>query len=324
MKTGQIPAEGVIRANAGGRDEPLEVPSRSATCACLGLLASLTHDADANNPSDGSRTRRAAAQAAHWLSTQQTASGGWLVTEPPDARPGEGTRLVRLDDPGYRDAFIALHLAAHVLEDERLARQAAATEEDLDALRIGDAHSVGYRLWSTAYTPDHEMVTTTPALSPAADTVASRNAMQALLAACLLGDADTAAPILQEAAASVAKLPKENGAWRRRYPLRDNAAPPPAEGATDPAPEPADAAAATGVEEVLRAAGRLDELKPKRFREAMETTLSVQDRLALTLCGLGDAFLTEESPPPGPAGAADDFELTLRRTALLAWRVKEN
>src|SRR5688572_13730321 len=119
MNTGQVPATGVVRANAGGRDEPAAVPSRAATCAGLSLLLTLVHDdqadeADAGSDAadalarEGGPIHRAAVKAANWLAGQQTRSGGWLVAYPPDAAPGDATRLVRLDTPEYRDATIAL------------------------------------------------------------------------------------------------------------------------------------------------------------------------------------------------------------------------
>jgi hypothetical protein len=334
MKSGQIPAVGVVRANAGGRDDPLEVPSRSATCAGLGLLLTLTHDAADPGAASDAPARRAAAKAAHWLTAQQTSLGGFLVAEPPDARPGEGTRIVRLDRTDYRDAFIALHLAAHVLDDKRLAGKAAAAVDDLDVLRVADPHSVGFRLWSTAYTPNREMLTTVAALAPAADTVASRNAMQALLAACLLGDGDAAGPVVREAAAALAKLPKDNGTWRRRYDLHGEAPVPPQPDSVDApvsdlfkpnrAEGGGESPAASGVPEVMRAVRRLTEGGTVAFRQALDGQLRVEHRLALVLCGMGDVLLTEVSAPPESASAVEDaeaFSTRLSRMTWLAWRL---
>jgi hypothetical protein len=328
---GQLPATGVIGAHAGGRDEPRAVPSRAATVAGLGLLLTLVHDAPADDP-NAARFRAAASKAAHWLASQQTRDGGWLASLPPDAAPGQGERIVRLDLPDYRDATIALWLAGRVLDDERLARKAGQAVEDLVSLRIEDDRGPGRHLWASAYSGDGVVRENDRAFPVAVDTVATRNAMQALLAACLLGDAEATTPPLRDAVDALAKLPKDDGAWLRYYllkPAPEPAAPPPREDG-EPAPplfeeakpDRGQAELAAGLDEVVRAAKQLAEQGPPRMKQSLESHLPIEQRLALVLCGITDEAIAFDLPAAGPNPAAREFDARLRRIAELAWRVK--
>jgi hypothetical protein len=336
LNTGQVPAAGVVGANAGGRDAPLAVPSRAATCAALGLFLAVAQDAG-DEGAAATATRRAGLKAANWLVSQQTRHGGWLVTHPADAPPGEGTKLVRLDGVEYRDATVALCLAARVLGDERLLRGARAALQDLDALRMGDEKTRGLHLWTTAYTADGAILDSVPEFAPAVDTLAARNAMQALLAARVLLDEEAATPMLNEAAVALAKLPKHHDEWRRRYEL---VAPPPAQQVGD---EPAgpkedeppvsplfppddgrsleagESFAVSGVDEIVRAAGKLESLGAEKYRLALGGRLPVEHRAALLLCGLYDDALSVETPRQDAKTAGGDVPGRLRRGAAMAW-----
>jgi hypothetical protein len=338
--SGQVPGTGIIRANAGGRDEPAAVPARAATCAGIGLMLALAGDGGDTEGRDAANAalfRRAALKAANWLGTQQTRPGGWPVAYPPDAAPGDALRVVRLDTPAYRDATIALWLSAHVLDDDRLRTRAERAVGELVTLRIADAGGAGHDLWSTAYNLDETLHTKVDALSPAIDAQASRMAMQALLAACLLGGDEATAPVLREAAEALARLPKENGRWRRRYdwnlrlPSDPPAAPEPDEEEVGPpsavfdldSSPPGEWEPAVGVDEIIRAARRLDKLGPEGYAKQLGAQMPVTRRLALVLCGLDDEALTAEAPPRWVEGPkVDEFDERLRRAAVLVWRVR--
>ena len=227
--TGQIPAAGVIRAGAGGNDAPAAVPSRAATCAGLALFLTLLHDADAAPPdadaAHGRGLKPAAVKAANWLATQQTRRGGWPVEFVPTpagapgaaARTARPLRLIRLDRPDARDATFCLWMSAAVLHDATLRRRAEAAVEELSVLRIAEEKSPARNLWAAAYDLDETPVKTIADLPYGVDTAATDYAMQALLAASLLGDGDAAGPVLEEAAAALNGLPKRDGKWLRYY-----------------------------------------------------------------------------------------------------------
>ena len=324
LNSGQFPQEGIIRANAGGRDDPAAVPRRAATCAALGLLLNVTHKPDAEGP-----MRRAAVKGAHWLASQQTRSGGWLVAYPPDVAPGDATRLVRLDAPDYRDATSALWLGAHVLDDERLLAKAEQSTSDLLALRIPDEKSAGHNLWSTAYHGDGTMVEKVAELHPAIDSLASRHAMEALLAAALCGGSEDATDALKEAAAALEKLPTTAGAWRRRYDLHIR--PPKPQNPDDPPVAPlfekggdgaGESETVSGVGDVIKAAIRLAGDGPEPLRSSLDAELPVVQRIGMVLCGLKDDALTAARPSAAEGRTQDDLPGQLRRIAVLAWQVK--
>jgi hypothetical protein len=311
MNSGQFPATGIIRANAGGRDGPAAVPQREATCAALALLLAVTeHDAaDGAGPA-----RRAAVKGAHWLAAQQTRGGGWLVGYPPGAAPNDATKLIRLDTPEYRDAALALWLAARVLDEQRLLDKAEQTVNDLIALRIPDERSAGHHLWTTAYHADGEVLGKVAELSPCIDALASRHAMEALLAAGLLADDEATTRVLKEAAGDLAKLPKADGHWRRRYDLHIR---------LPEAASPGDGESETisGVGDVVRVVNRLAEEGPGRLKQSLDAHLPVERRIGLVLCGLVDDALIVDLARE-PSNGDNHLAARLRRVAVLAWQIR--
>jgi len=365
---GQVPAVGALRANAGGRDEPAAVPARGATVASLALLLTILHD----DP-DGSHEslRGAALKASHWLAAQQTRAGGFPVAFPPDAPPDKASRLIRLDVPDYRDATAALWLAAKVLEsdkpegDRKIRRRAEAAAGELLVMRSAEPGSAGKDLWTTAYDLDAtplRAVRLREQFPEVIDVAASRNAVQALLAACLTGDADATMPALREAQTALMKLPREGGKWRKQYDLEARAKSGaagegrPAEAEAEAELDPRDAEGpgsvfdmsegdredeyAAGVAELMLALSRLNEQGAEEYRETLSTQLPVEHRLALLVAGLWEEALTEQAPagdasavpeylrlhktrwPILDDGPPSDVTTRLRRLAALLWRAR--
>lgn len=353
--TGQVPATGVIRANAGGKDQPAPVPAREPTCAGLALMLVVIRDAaETGTAADRIEPlKRAAAKAAHWLTTQQTRSGGWPVLFTPPAPKGGNrsraaapVRMIRLDEPGFRDATVALWLAARVLEDAKLANRAEAAIEELAVLRIDDDKSPGRGLWSSAYSLNEAPLAGGEdyGLPYEVSLAASRNAMQALLAAALLsegapnadagagGDAPTAAPLMRDALAAIERLPQRDGQWERRYDIHPRKGAPAQVLAADDAPEselfrPETGAAggdgqaespAVDVHELVEALRRVEAFGAAAYRDRLAAQVPVEHRLAMTVCGMGDDLLTAETPHPktpqaGAATGAGRLSMLLRR-----------
>jgi hypothetical protein len=261
---------------------------------------------------------------------------------------------VRLDLPDYRDCLYALAWAARASGDDSLRQRAASAVGELVLMRIPPGEGRGKNLWTSAYNLDGSAVTKTPELRHAIDVKASRYAMQALLAASLLGHADAAIPALRDAARSLSTLPRRDGRWEAAYdlvagPSRAELAP-----VTDPAttttpessviagdeeasPEPA---ADPGVAAVLASVARLDETGSDSFGDALASDMPVERRLAWTLSGFHDDALTahaSRSAPDGEAAAsaaaggparqldesaATDLSTRVLRLGLLAKRVR--
>ena len=239
--SGGLPPAGTLGAAAprpAPRDKPppAVAPERSATCAAIGLWLTVIQ---ASEKPDEPMTR-AAALAANLLAAQQTKRGGWIADgeDADNAAIDPAGRLVRLDEPDYRDATAALLLAAHVLGDAKLARQSGLAVNELVALRLGERFGAGRRLWTSAYQTTGEPAADVEQVPFAVDVLASRRAMQALLCDALLaasagttgeeeGETPAAAAAaaattpstktLFESAKALAALPRTKGAWRRWY-----------------------------------------------------------------------------------------------------------
>jgi hypothetical protein len=233
------------------------------------------------------------------------------------ARP---IRLLRLDRPDGRDATFCLWLSAQVLGDANLRRRAEAAVEELSALRIADEKSPARNLWAPAYNLDESPLQDVNDLPYGVDTAATDYAMQSLLAASLLGDADAAAPVLEEATAALNRLPRRDGQWLHDYGLTP-AAPTDASGegegkealeranqGPDAPPESqvfvpgsdgekkGEPAAPPSLAQTVAAAKRLAELGPQKYAEALAAAVPVEHRLALAVCGLDEDALTREVP----------------------------
>ncbi|WP_428939568.1 hypothetical protein [Fontivita pretiosa] len=133
---GQIPRRAVFGSTASGQDEPALLPDRGATRAGLALMLMVI---DSSEPKPEALTRPAI-RAARWLESQQARDGGWHVAFPPEARPAHAKRLIRLDDPDYRDSTYALLLSAEVTADRMTSHAAEQAVQKLLSLRLGTRH----------------------------------------------------------------------------------------------------------------------------------------------------------------------------------------
>ncbi|HWP40992.1 MAG TPA: hypothetical protein VNL70_08700, partial [Tepidisphaeraceae bacterium] len=133
---GQIPRRAIFGSTASGQDEPALIPDRGATRAGVALMLMVI---DSTEPKPEALTRPAI-RAARWLESQQARDGGWHIADPPDARPGHAKRLIRLDDPDYRDSTYALLLSADITADRMTWHAAEQALQKLLSLRLGTRH----------------------------------------------------------------------------------------------------------------------------------------------------------------------------------------
>jgi hypothetical protein len=239
LSTGQIPSTARLVPKPGGQFENIGiVPDRGATAAALSMMLIVI---EANRQQPDERLTSSATRAATWLARQQTAGGGWQSSYPPGPGP-KAQRLLRLDDPGYRDATLALLLASKVLGRKEYATAADRSIEQLLRLRIKDDASPGKRLWQNAYTLGGDPVKDIEELPFGIDLTASRYSMETLLGARLVVPHQKIEDALSLAAISAGALPKTEGNWQRRYPLfvRERVEPAEADEADESAEDPFD------------------------------------------------------------------------------------
>jgi hypothetical protein len=308
------------------------VPDRSGTIAALGLLLARVESggasADPADPADpaDARLNAAAMRAAHWLAGQQTDAGAWPFFYPGDGAGQATRRIVRLDRAGYRDATLALVLAARVLDRNELRRAATRSVDELLKYRVTKSRSPGRGLWTPAFTLGGEPVHGIDAFPNFIHTPASARAMQALLGAALGLDDDEAAKALALAAESAGKLPRHEGLWDRWYDiylrkldvaeLRPRDPTQPAEQGENPFNVDGDPAAPDagpdpnrgdfGMSGALAAARQLGAEGANSYRTRLEAELPLNRRLALALVGLPAELLTASPPRFNPLSSDVD------------------
>jgi len=304
-RSGQIRAQGVMGTASGPMDVPADVPERFATRTALALMLTLIdadpEAGDAPPPAEARRwTERLKGPAAHsafWLAMQQTNAGAWPGAYPPDAALGKAYRVIRIDDPGNRDNLCAILLAGEVLDDANLRRYATRAADELAALRLSDYRTGDRSLWGTACNLDGDPPRRFPELNNGYDLLATRYAMQALLATYLLNLRKNDNQALVEAARAIAALPKEDGKWRRFYDRRGNPAGPapatqPGNAFTpDAAPVDDGSASAFGLGPILDAVTQIDAVGGKKYADSLSATRPLKTRLVEQVAGLSDDSL---------------------------------
>lgn len=300
--SGQLPAVGVLAANAGGHDEPMLVPSRAATCAAIGLFSAILQGSDKPDP----RFVSALTRAAGWLSTQQTQAGAFAVAYPRnDVR--DASRVVRLDTPDYRDATAALLLASRVLGEPAPARRANDTVTALLAMRVRSGDERVGALWVPGYRLTGEGLQHKADLPYALDMVAAQYSMQTLLIACLLSehwDDRSAADALIAASKSIDALPRRsNERWHRHYHLLTRAPLDKESLSNSSGKEEADASAidsdASVLAQTLTAANAVATQGTERFLTESYSEKGIfwpPNRIGMMLCGLGSDRLALSLP----------------------------
>jgi hypothetical protein len=222
LPVGRVPNHPVFASAPGGRPEIAVVPDRTATNAALGLLLALV---ETNEPTTGpahepdqpldphdEAIHRSAERCARWLAKQEAPNGVWPSIYPSDAAPNKATRIIRLDDPDYRNSTLALLLSFDLLHDDVLHHFAQRPLDGLMKLRlVNDAHGPG--LWCTACTVDGSDIPTGFPNGP--DVMASRYVMQTLFAGYLFNADPNLAAALNQAAKSLGQDKRPDGLYDR-------------------------------------------------------------------------------------------------------------
>jgi hypothetical protein len=241
---------------------------------------------------------------------------------------------MRLDNADWRNCTFTLLLASEVLGDSRCTRAVERSNVLLLRMRIGDVSSVGRPLWGTAYGLDAFASNRLADYPPGIDMLASRHAMQTLIATVLiLGDPQrqpveeqppTPTSALLDATTAIAKLPKYDEQWIRIYDYDPaTSQPPPLKPVglekVAPPPPPRYIRGHWGLDvaladtEILKTEGRA------ALGKRLSSGATMHERLAATVCGLDDEpfSLTSEAEEMRQGPEVEDK--TSQRTRRL-WR----
>lgn len=317
--SGRIPATAVFGPTVNTREAAGQCPSRSATCAGLGLLLTIL---DSHEKVDES-IQRCAIRAAAWLQKQQTPAGGWptLATDP---FSNDTQRIILLEGTDYRDCTLALILAHEVLGETATTRPANQAVDQLIKLRFAEVKGARH-LWSTAGGLDGRPTDVMPQYPLAVDSLASRRALQTLLAASAILGHESAGEALRDSAAALAALRRPDGDWNHFYPFDNGVlrrptsqpAPPPASNSFAPVSRPTVPefyrAGDYGIPATLAEIERLEQVGRERYIAG----LNVKRRLALTIAGLTDGPFGETAP------ALPDTDVPVRVDAIWKKRTRK-
>jgi hypothetical protein len=199
---------------------------------------------------------------------------------------------MRLDDRDVRDSTFALLLCADTADDRLAARAAHNSVEKLTAMRTS-APGRYNNLWATIYRQNGEIEDELRDYPPGADVLASRRAIETLLAAALLSNDESAGRAARDAAQALRALRDTQGRWTRLYVMSGEQPGPKGEtifGSASTRPTEALWRGGTfGIESVLAAVDQLQQLGPQQMLSKLSETMTLQQRLAATILGLTDS-----------------------------------
>lgn len=301
---GRVPSFAAFPASGVTSREPYGTfPRRDPTTAALGFLLLLDRDL----PTRDARVSSTAVRFANWLLKQQLRPGVFSVSA---EFPGEKypKRIVRLDLPDTRDgtlAFLLISLCAEGRDTSLPGTQARlAADRGIQQLllfRISDLGKASRHLWPTAFDMNGAPVTALPELPPAGNLLASRYAVQTLLAYHLATSEITSFDAAKLSAEALANRKNPEGA----FPLIDdpnNKYPPPAKPAstletfTNPLGQPTWPTGDFGITGTLRTTSDLRVLGPATFSRLTSRTIPADLALAAVLTGLTDQLPTADLP----------------------------
>jgi len=332
LASGAIPPRVVFfQSKSGGFEHPALVADRRATCAAEGLFLTLLDDAGDTDP----RLHGSAMRALTWLLRQQPANGCWPQADPPATQPKDAVRLIRLDNGDWRNCTMTMLLAGDVLSNIQARLSVQRSNDFLLRLRIGEVSPIGKPLWAAAYGMDTFPSTRLSDLPPGIDVLATRMAMQTLLATDLSVDEPATRPLDQagkttvaqaftDAATALAKLPRYDGQWMRLYDYDVDATKPPLpplDPALEAAPLVVKASRQTGdwgITAILQTADVLKRDGRKALIAQLSTEMNLHQRLAAAICGVEDQPSALKFDPANLIRLAGDS--TFPQRILFAWQ----
>lgn len=289
--SGRVPPTAVSGPGSFSQKErPGYYPRRSPSFATTALLLMMDRDLAGQD----ARVASGAVRATNWVLKQQINPG--VYTTPTDVR-GEQypNRLIRLDLPDTRDAVLCLLLTGRTGEGRESSlplanarAQARRAADQLLRFRATEVLRPSKQLWYAAYGVDGTPFDKLPELPPVGHAIASRYALQALLAYHLdTLDAGTF-EYIQASAQALAARKNADGTW----PLVDdpkNLYPP-------PAPARQWETGDYGIPAVLRAVNDVRVLGPVTFGRLANHALPPEQAYAAVVAGLTDQLPAADLP----------------------------
>lgn len=213
---GRVPAHATLLGGTLAQKElPGSAPKRGPTFAASGFLLLMDKDLSGAD----SRASSGGVRAANWVIKQQVKPGHFVssVDVPGQRYP---RRVIRLDVPDTRDGVLTMLLVKRVAEGREtslptsLARLGAQRGvEQLARLRITDVGKPSRYLWPSACDFDATLVPDIPSLPPAGNLLATRYALQTMLAWYLEVGEPTTFDLIKVSAEAVESRKDTDGKW---------------------------------------------------------------------------------------------------------------
>jgi hypothetical protein len=259
--------------------DPSALPDRAATRAALGLALIAIPNANAKD-----ELTAAALATTKWLSRQQSASGAWPTLAADPATPANAVRLARLDNVDARDCTFTMLLAANVLNDKSFTLSANRAVAALLQMRQADHHN----LWTIAYDEKLAPLAAKLQLPDDTDLLASQFAMQTMLAAYLMTGERRIGMSVDEAIRATSQLKRVDGSWDR-FPQTTPAA-------TKASGSGTLAGAPLHISDLIDTVRQLKVLGREKYLRMIERHFTLNQQLALAICGLDDSPLMMDLP----------------------------
>jgi len=275
-----------------GQDTPEYIPDRASTCAGLGLLLTILHD----SPKPDVRLRSCALLAARWLSRQETEHGAWPMRDPAQA---QDVRMIRLDNPDWRDSTMAMLLSADVLKNRQYAKQAELSTKMLLDLHIPQTQLTGAGCWTGAYAMTGVPRDDVADAPMAVDTLATRYCLQALLAEAVCSGDVPALERVHVACKSLRDLQDSEGTLLRYEPLGR----PTSQPIMLASPPDEELPHLLHIVEVLDVKG-LSGFGNSWDAQGLSGANGIDEELARILCGAGDDLFNGDHATPGAMAAS--------------------
>lgn len=306
--TGRVPGEATANPTGLFNREPKGfVPRREPNTASLGFLLLLDRDLRGGSDAHAGRVASTALRSAHWLIKQQTRAGVFpSPIETGDSGGAKFTRRIgRLDTADLRDSIVALLMVRRMAEGGNSlpgSTARAAADKAVGLLlkqRFNEVGRPSRHLWP----PGWDLAEGVPlkgvaSMPPTGDFLATRYALEALLAYHLERGDEDSLEALRLGAEAVERRRSDAGDWPRMEDPRGAFPPPKEMSQSDPAMQTAPqwVRGTFGLPDTLKSLADLRALGRDTFGKLAARTQPMEDWYGAILAGLTERFPTADLP----------------------------